>query len=199
MPLPGLEGILSLTARPSRLENAVLPVEECLDEVRFSFLHRDGRRSIPLGGHGRSISLCHERANSPAPVRNLCDTHRDGASGDHVARRGLRRRACTPVAGDTPSASCTTRPALARRPTPSDAASNGEIGLGVLMILVGLIFIGIKVVFALFVTLGVALMLAGILGRMRRPRLTGRLLALSFDEFQQSFRIARAGRLDPAR
>jgi hypothetical protein len=70
---------------------------------------------------------------------------------------------------------------------PSDAASNGEIGLGVLMVLVGLIFIGIKVVFALFVTLGVALVLAGILGRMRRPRLTGRLLALSFDEFLSRF------------
>jgi hypothetical protein len=71
--------------------------------------------------------------------------------------------------------------------TPSDAASNGEIGLGVLMILVGLIFVGIRVVFALFVTLGVALVLAGILGRMRRPRLTGRLLALSFDEFRSRF------------
>jgi hypothetical protein len=76
----------------------------------------------------------------------------------------------------------------ARAETPhSDAASNGEIGLGVLMILVGLIFIGIKVVFALFVTLGVALVLAGILGRMRRPRFTGRLLALSFDEFRSRF------------
>ena len=69
----------------------------------------------------------------------------------------------------------------------SDAASNGEVGLGVLMILVGLIFIGIRVVFALFVTLGVALVLAGILGRMRRPRLTGRVLALSFDEFRTRF------------
>ena len=69
----------------------------------------------------------------------------------------------------------------------SDAASNGEIGLGVLMILVGLTFIAVKVVFALFVTLGVALVLAGILGRMRRPNLTGRLLAVSFDEFRSRF------------
>lgn len=76
--------------------------------------------------------------------------------------------------------------------TPSDAASNGEIGLGVLMILVGLIFIGVKVVFALFVTLGVALLLAGILGRTRRPRLTGRILALSFDDF-----LTRFGSLQP--
>ena len=53
-----------------------------------------GDGSIPLGGHGRSISLCHERANSPAGVRNLCNTPRDGASGDHVARRGLGGRAC---------------------------------------------------------------------------------------------------------
>src|ERR1700730_899421 len=71
--------------------------------------------------------------------------------------------------------------------TPSDAASNGEIGLGVLMILVGLILIGIKVAFALFVTLGVALILAGILGRLRRPKLSGRLLALSFDDFRSRF------------
>ena len=46
----------------------------------------------------------------------------------------------------------------ARAETPaSNAASNGEIGLGVLMILVGLILIGIKVAFVLFVSLGVAL------------------------------------------
>jgi hypothetical protein len=80
----------------------------------------------------------------------------------------------------------------------SDAASNGEIGLGVLMILVGLIFIGIRVVFALFVTLGVALVLAGILGRMRRPRFTGRLLALSFDEFRSGFgSLALEGLIPP--
>ena len=82
--------------------------------------------------------------------------------------------------------------------TPSDAASNGEIGLGVLMILIGLIFIGIKVVFALFVTLGVALVLAGILGRIRRPRLTGRLLALSFDEFRNRFGTLTPEGLIPA-
>ncbi len=76
--------------------------------------------------------------------------------------------------------------------TPSDATSNGEIGLGVLLILIGLIFIGIKVVFALFVTLGVALILTGMLGRIRRPRLTGRLLALSLDEFRSRF-----GSLEP--
>jgi hypothetical protein len=71
--------------------------------------------------------------------------------------------------------------------TPSDTAANGEIGLGVILILVGLILIGIRVFFALFVTLGVALILAGILGRIRRPRLTGRVLALSFDEFRSRF------------
>jgi hypothetical protein len=70
---------------------------------------------------------------------------------------------------------------------PSGAAANGEIGLGVLLILVGLIFIGIKVVFALLVTLGLALVLTGVLARIRRPKLTGRLLALSFDEFQSRF------------
>jgi hypothetical protein len=71
--------------------------------------------------------------------------------------------------------------------TPSNTAANGEIGLGVLMILIGLILIGIKVLFALFVTLGLALILAGVLGRIRRPRLTGRVLALSFEEFRSRF------------
>ena len=80
---------------------------------------------------------------------------------------------------------------------PSDAASNGEIGLGVLLILIGLILIGIKVAFALFVTLGVALILAGVLGRLRRPKLSGRLLALSFDDFRSRFGVARHRGLIP--
>jgi hypothetical protein len=71
--------------------------------------------------------------------------------------------------------------------TPSNTAAHGEIGLGVLLILIGLILIGIKVLFALFVTLGLALILAGVLGRIRRPRLTGRVLALSLDEFRSRF------------
>ena len=81
--------------------------------------------------------------------------------------------------------------------TPSDAASNGEVGLGVLMILVGLTFISVRVVFALLVTLGLALVLAGILGRVRRPNLTGRLLALSFDEFRSRFGSLRLEGLIP--
>ncbi len=82
----------------------------------------------------------------------------------------------------------------ARAETPaSNAVSTGEVGLGVICILVGLILIGIKVAFVLFVTLGVALVLAGVLGRLRKPRLTGRLLALSFDEFRSRF-----GELTPA-
>ncbi len=82
--------------------------------------------------------------------------------------------------------------------TPSNTAANGEIGLGVLMILIGLILIGIKVLFALFVTLGVALILAGILGRLRRPRLTGRVLAVSFDEFRSRFGTIQLDGLIPA-
>ncbi len=81
--------------------------------------------------------------------------------------------------------------------TPSDATANGELGLGVLMILIGLIFIGIKIVFALLVTLGIALILTGVLGRIRRPRLTGRLLALSFDEFRNRFGSLDADGLIP--
>jgi hypothetical protein len=87
----------------------------------------------------------------------------------------------------------------ARAETPaSNAASNGEIGLGVLLILVGLILIGIKVAFVLFVSLGVALLVTGVIGRMRRPVLTGRVLALSFDEFTTRFGALRpAGLIDP--
>jgi hypothetical protein len=87
----------------------------------------------------------------------------------------------------------------AKAETPaSNAASNGEIGLGVLMILVGLILIGIKVAFVLFVSLGVALVLTGVIGRLRRPVLTGRVLALSFDEFKTRFGDLRpAGLIDP--
>ena len=74
---------------------------------------------------------------------------------------------------------------------PSNAAANGEIGLGVLLVLIGLILIGIKVAFVLLVSLGAALILAGGFGRLRRPTLSGRLLALSFDEF-----VTRFGDLD---
>jgi hypothetical protein len=82
---------------------------------------------------------------------------------------------------------------------PSNAAANGEIGLGVLLVLVGLILIGIKVAFVLLVSLGAALALAGILGRLRRPTLKGRLLALSFDEFRGRFGdLDLPGLIDPS-
>jgi hypothetical protein len=81
--------------------------------------------------------------------------------------------------------------------TPSNTAANGEIGLGVLMVLIGLILIGIKVLFALFVTLGVALILAGVLGRLRSPKVTGRVLALSFDEFRSRFGTIQVDGLIP--
>jgi hypothetical protein len=87
----------------------------------------------------------------------------------------------------------------ARAETPtSNAAANGEIGLGALLILVGLILIGIKVAFVLFVSLGVALVLTGVIGRLRRPVLIGRVLALSFDEFTTRFGDLRlSGLIDP--
>jgi hypothetical protein len=82
---------------------------------------------------------------------------------------------------------------------PSNAAANGEIGLGVVLVLVGLIFIGIRVAFVVLVSLGAALALAGILGRLRRPTLTGRLLALSFDEFRGRFGdLELPGLIDPS-
>ena len=87
----------------------------------------------------------------------------------------------------------------ARAETPrSNAAANGEIGFGVLLVLVGLILIAFKVLFALFVTLGVALALAGVLARRRKPPVTARLLALSFDEFRSRFGgLQLPGLLDP--
>jgi hypothetical protein len=82
---------------------------------------------------------------------------------------------------------------------PSNAAANGEIGLGVVLALLGLILIGIKVAFVVLVSLGAALALAGILGRLRRPTLTGRLLALSFDEFRGRFSdLELPGLIDPS-
>jgi hypothetical protein len=82
---------------------------------------------------------------------------------------------------------------------PSNAAANGEIGFGVLLVLIGLILIGVKVAFVLLVSLGAALALAGILGRLRRPTLTGRLLALSFDEFRGRFGdLDLPGLIDPS-
>jgi hypothetical protein len=88
----------------------------------------------------------------------------------------------------------------ARAETPrTNTAANGEIGLGVILILVALILIGIKVLFVLFLTLGVALILAGGIGRFHRPVLTGRLLALSFDEFRSKFGdVDVPGLIDPA-
>jgi hypothetical protein len=81
---------------------------------------------------------------------------------------------------------------------PSNAAANGEIGFGVLLVLIGLILIGIKVAFVLLLSLGAALVLAGVLGRLRRPTLTGRVLALSFDEFATRFGdVDLPGLIDP--
>ncbi|MGA7989334.1 MAG: hypothetical protein WCB51_13155 [Candidatus Dormiibacterota bacterium] len=88
----------------------------------------------------------------------------------------------------------------ARAETPrTNTASNGEVGLGVLLILIGLILIGLKVLFVLFITLGAVLILAGVISRFHRPALTGRLLALSFDEFRTRFGdVEVAGLIDPA-
>jgi hypothetical protein len=88
----------------------------------------------------------------------------------------------------------------ARAETPrTNTAANGEIGLGVLLILIGLILIGIKVAFVLCISLGAALILAGVIGRFHKPVLTGRLLALSFDEFRSRFGdVELPGLIDPA-
>jgi len=66
---------------------------------------------------------------------------------------------------------------------PSNAAANGEAGMGVLLILLGIILFNVRPVGLVIGSFGVVLLLAGLASRLRRPVLHGRLLALSYEEF----------------
>ena len=70
---------------------------------------------------------------------------------------------------------------------PTHAAANGEIGLGAVLVLVALILIRFRVVFAALVGLGTVLILAGVVQRLTSRPPAGRVLALSYAEFQSRF------------
>jgi len=79
------------------------------------------------------------------------------------------------------------------------AAASGVMGLGVLLALIGLIFIGIPYVFAVLVALGLVLVIAGGLMRAQRRPQTGRVLAMSYASFIDAFADApRTGMIDIA-
>ena len=70
---------------------------------------------------------------------------------------------------------------------PSHAAANGEAGLGVLVMLLGLILIGVRPAGFVLLGAGLLLVLAGLATRIRRPPPRGRVLTMSIDEFKQRF------------
>jgi len=67
--------------------------------------------------------------------------------------------------------------------TPSVA--NGEIALGVLFVLLGLIFIGVRVVFATLLSLGAVMIVLGLVARATARKPDGRVLAISFPDFER--------------
>jgi hypothetical protein len=70
--------------------------------------------------------------------------------------------------------------------TPATASvANGEIALGVLFLLVGLILINVRVAFAALEALGVALIVFGVIARVTHKPPVGRVLVISFSDFEQ--------------
>ena len=70
---------------------------------------------------------------------------------------------------------------------PTHAAANGEIGLGAVLVLVALILIRFRIVFAALLGLGAVLIVAGVVQRLTSRPQSGRVLALSYAEFQSRF------------
>ena len=70
---------------------------------------------------------------------------------------------------------------------PSHAAANGQIGLGAVLVLVALILIRFRIVFAALLGLGAVLIAAGVVQRLTSRPQGGRVLALSYAEFQSRF------------
>jgi len=82
-------------------------------------------------------------------------------------------------------------------PRATRAAASGVMGLGALLALIGLIFIGIPYAFAALVALGLVLLIAGALLRAQRAPQTGRVLAMSYPDFLGAFATApREGMID---
>src|SRR5205807_210963 len=65
------------------------------------------------------------------------------------------------------------------------AAANGAMALGVLCVLLALILIGIRVAFAALLSLGIALIAYGLITRLTRRPVAGRVLAISFAGFER--------------
>jgi len=69
--------------------------------------------------------------------------------------------------------------------TPATASvANGEIGLGVLLVLLGLILIGVRVASAALLALGAVLIVFGLIARRTRRAPDGRVLSISFADFE---------------
>lgn len=89
--------------------------------------------------------------------------------------------------------------AATETPPPSArSAASGVLGLGVLAVLLGLIFISRRTTFLILAGLGVVLIAAGLIIRLRgTPRQHGRLLPLSYADFMRRFcGSPREGMLD---
>ena len=108
----GLELLLALAAPAGRARGAVPPTRAAPPAKSASpACTASGRRRLPTGDHRRSISRHLSGTNSPTcntPLRWRC------RSPAHSWRTPAPRSPAT--AGGTRHASCTTRPALARRP-----------------------------------------------------------------------------------
>jgi len=110
----------------------------------------------------------------PALTREIVDAAAEelGRDGWQYTPRQLYYASCS--AAETPLAS-------------SRSAASGVIGLGALIVLLGLIFIGNRYAFVILVALGALLVIAGSMLRLRRDPPAGRVLAMSYADFLRRF------------
>lgn len=70
---------------------------------------------------------------------------------------------------------------------PNNAGANGELGLGVLFVLVALILIALRPLLITFVSAGMLLIVLGVVHRFTARPQTGRVLAMSYADFERRF------------
>ncbi len=70
---------------------------------------------------------------------------------------------------------------------PSNAGANGEIALGTLLVLVALILIALRPLFAVLGGLGVLLILLGVAHRLTRRPVVGRVMSMSYAQFDEQY------------
>ena len=81
---------------------------------------------------------------------------------------------------------------------PSAATANGAMALGALLVLVAFILVHVQVAFLTLLAAAAALILAGAIGRLTLRPAAGRVLAVSFPEFERLLGAARlSGLIDP--